>query len=134
MLLNLKETLFSLRRYLNYYCLSTLQHISLYQYSLFNIFYREYLLHAKELKPWHLPILHNLISIKIDTITTDKLIQLLSKEALHFAKDKNFGKLLLLLIKMNVKFSEQQKNVLWEITNINQTLFKRPVQNILKTI
>lgn len=94
----------------------------------------EYLLHAKELKPWHLPILHNLISIKIDTITTDKLIQLLSKEALHFAKDKNFGKLLLLLIKMNVKFSEQQKNVLWEITNINQTLFKRPVQNILKTI
>ncbi|XP_076638484.1 uncharacterized protein LOC143350323 isoform X1 [Colletes latitarsis] len=94
----------------------------------------EYLSHAKELKSWHLPILCNLISIKTDIATNDKLIQLLSQAALDFAKDKNFGKLVLLFIKVNTNFSEQQLYLLREIANINQTLFKRPIQNILKTL
>ncbi|XP_053984403.1 uncharacterized protein LOC128879357 [Hylaeus volcanicus] len=94
----------------------------------------EYLSYAQELKSWHLPILHNLISVKTDIVTNDKLIQLLSIKALDFAKDKNFGKLILSLIKVNTNFTDQQKDLLWEIANINQTLFKRPIQNILKTL
>ncbi|XP_076666928.1 uncharacterized protein LOC143368269 [Andrena cerasifolii] len=94
----------------------------------------EYLSHVKELKSWHLPILYNLISVKTDRATSDKLVQLLSKKALDFAEDKNFGKLALLFIKVHGNFSEQQKHSLWEITNINQTLFKKPMQNILKTL
>ena len=91
----------------------------------------EYLSHVKELKLWHLSILHNLISTKTDTTTNDKLIQLLSKRAFDFARNKDFGKLILSFVKMNVHFSEQQKQLLREMANINQTLFKKPIQNML---
>ncbi|XP_078036064.1 uncharacterized protein LOC144469530 isoform X2 [Augochlora pura] len=92
----------------------------------------EYLSHAKELKLWHLPVLHNLISVKLDDATKEKFIQLLSGKALDFSRDKNFGRLVLLFIKTNLTFSEQQKLLLWEIANINQTFFKKPIQNLLK--
>ncbi|XP_076235303.1 uncharacterized protein LOC143179810 [Calliopsis andreniformis] len=99
-----------------------------------NILLIEFLLHVKELKPWHITILHNLISTKTDSATNDKLVQLLSKKALDFAKDKDYGKFVLLFIKEKRNFGEQQKHLLWEIANVNQTLFKRPIQNILKII
>lgn len=94
----------------------------------------EYLAHVKELKAWHLPILHSLISTKTDITINDKLIQLLSEKAFDFAKNKDFGKLILSFIKMNVNFSDQQKHLLWEIANINQTLFKNAIQNMLNAM
>lgn len=97
-------------------------------------FYREYLSNVKELKSWHLSFLHTLIATETDTNIKDKLIQLLSEKAVDFAKDKSFGKLVLSFIKSNIKFSNEQKHSLWDIANSNQTLFKRPIQNILKTV
>lgn len=94
----------------------------------------EYLAHVKELKTWHLPILYNLISTKSDIATNDKLIQLLSEKAFDFAKNKDFGKLVLSFIKINANFSDQQKHLLREIANINQTLFKNPIQNMLNAM
>ncbi|XP_012150020.1 uncharacterized protein LOC105663731 isoform X2 [Megachile rotundata] len=95
---------------------------------------REYLAHVKELKAWHLSILHSLISTKTDITTNDKLIQLLSEKAFDFAKNKDFGKLILSFIKINANFSDQQKHLLREIANINQTLFKNPIQNMLNSM
>ncbi|CAK9822874.1 hypothetical protein ANTRET_LOCUS1315 [Anthophora retusa] len=92
----------------------------------------EYLSNVKELKSWHLAFLHNLISVKTDTATNDKIIALLYGKALDFAKDKNFGKLVLSFIKVNINFSKEQKCLLEEIANANQTFFRRPIQNILK--
>ncbi|XP_015439700.1 PREDICTED: uncharacterized protein LOC107194573 [Dufourea novaeangliae] len=92
----------------------------------------ECLSYIKELKSWHLPILQNLMTVKTDTVTNEKFIRMLSEKAYDFSTDKNFGKLVLLFIKTNLNFSEQQKLLLWEITNINQTFFKRPIENILK--
>nr|XP_033328242.1 uncharacterized protein LOC117221407 [Megalopta genalis]XP_033328243.1 uncharacterized protein LOC117221407 [Megalopta genalis] len=94
----------------------------------------EYLSHVKELKLWHLPVLDNLISVKLDDVTKDKFIQLLSEKALDFSREKNFGKLLLLFIKVNLNFSDQQKFLMQEIANINQTFFKKPIQNLLKVL
>lgn len=96
--------------------------------------YREYLSYVKELNSWHLSFLRTLIDTKTDITTNDKLIQLLFEKAIDFAKDKNFGKLVLSFIKSNIKFSDEQKQSLWEIANINQTLFKRPIQNVLKSM
>ncbi|XP_076657420.1 uncharacterized protein LOC143361712 [Halictus rubicundus] len=92
----------------------------------------EYLSNAKELKLWHLPVLHHLISARLDDATKEKFLQLLSVKALDFSREKNFGKLVLLFIKINVNFSEQQKFLLLEIANMNQTFFKKPIQNMLK--
>ncbi|XP_012164097.1 uncharacterized protein LOC105665748 isoform X1 [Bombus terrestris] len=89
----------------------------------------EYLSHVKELKSWHLSFLRTLINTKTDITTNDKLIQLLFEKTVDFAKDKNFGKLVLSLIKSNIKFSDEQKQSLWEIANTNQTLYKKPIQN-----
>ncbi|XP_017763880.1 PREDICTED: uncharacterized protein LOC108553484 [Eufriesea mexicana] len=100
----------------------------------YNVLIMEYLSNVKELKSWHFSFLHTLIATKTDTNINDKLIQLLSEKAVDFAKDKNFGKLILSFIKSNIKFSNEQKHSLWDIANINQTLFKRPIQNILKTM
>ena len=88
----------------------------------------------KELKSWHLSFLHTLITTTTDITLNDKLIQLLSEKAVDFAKDKSFGKLVLSFIKSNIKFSNEQKELLWEIANINQTLYKKPMQNILKSM
>ncbi|XP_031825431.1 uncharacterized protein LOC116423873 isoform X2 [Nomia melanderi] len=99
-----------------------------------HVLIEEYLSHTKELKLWHLPILQSLISVKMDPDTKEKFVHLLSKKALEFSKEKNFGKLVLSFIKVNVNFSEQQKLLLWEIGDINQTFFKKPMQNMLKGI
>ncbi|KAK9306103.1 hypothetical protein QLX08_003154 [Tetragonisca angustula] len=94
----------------------------------------KYLSYVKELKSWHLSFLHTLITTTTDITLNDKLIQLLSEKAVDFAKDKSFGKLVLSFIKSNIKFSNEQKELLWEIANINQTLYKKPMQNILKSM
>ncbi|KOC63319.1 hypothetical protein WH47_04768 [Habropoda laboriosa] len=94
----------------------------------------DYLSNVKDLKSWHLSFLYNLISVKTDIATNDKIIELLYAKALDFAKDKNFGKLVLSFIKLNINFSEEQKCLLGEIANTNETFFKRPIQNILKAM
>ncbi|KOX78796.1 hypothetical protein WN51_08555 [Melipona quadrifasciata] len=94
----------------------------------------KYLSYVKELKSWHLSFLHTLITTTTDTTLNNKLIQLLSEKAIDFAKDKSFGKLVLSFIKSSIKFSNEQKELLWEIANINQTLYKKPMQNILKSM
>ncbi|XP_076284174.1 uncharacterized protein LOC143210838 [Lasioglossum baleicum] len=105
-----------------------------FEYQRSSVLISEYLLYAKELKLWHLPVLHNLMSVRLDDSTKQKFIQLISEKALEFSKEKNFGKLVLLFIKINVNFSEQQKFLLQEIANINQTFFKKPIQNMLKDL
>lgn len=60
-----------------------------------------------------------------------KVIKLLSGKALCYSKDKNYGKLILSFLKINTTLSEEQKNSMLEIAAINETLFKRPIENIL---
>ncbi|XP_017876232.1 uncharacterized protein LOC108622693 [Ceratina calcarata] len=98
------------------------------------ILIREYLSNVKELKLWHLPILHTLITAKTDISTNDKLVQLLSGKAIEYAKDKNFAKIVLSFVKKNNEFSNEKKHMLWEISNVNETCFKKPIQNVLKNI
>lgn len=89
---------------------------------------------VRELKSWHIPILQGLLSMKTDHRTNDKIIELFSENALHFAEDKNFGKLVLSFLKTNTEFSKEQKISLQEIADIMQTLFKKPIQNIINNI
>ncbi|CAL7949465.1 unnamed protein product [Xylocopa violacea] len=99
-----------------------------------NILIMEYLSNVVELKSWHLSFLNTLVTTKADIIINDRLIQLLFEKAVDFAKDKNFGKLVLSFVKTNIKFSEEQKHLLWEIANVHETLFKRPIEKILKAV
>ncbi|XP_076762558.1 uncharacterized protein LOC143430303 [Xylocopa sonorina] len=94
----------------------------------------EYLSNVVELKSWHLSFLNTLVATEADIIISDTLIRLLFEKAVDFAKDKNFGKLVLSFVKTNIKFSEEQKHLLWEIVNIHETLFKRPIEKILKAV
>lgn len=75
-----------------------------------------------------------LISSKTDTSINDKLVQLLSDKAIEYANDKNFGKLVLSFVKRNNEFSNEKKHLLWEISNVNETFFKKPIQNVLKNM
>ncbi|KAG7204190.1 hypothetical protein KM043_002026 [Ampulex compressa] len=94
----------------------------------------EFLCKVRELKPWHIPILQSLLSIKADDDTKDKLICLFSENAFHFSKDKRYGKLILAFLKLNITFSNKQQNILREIANIHDTVFKKPIENFLKNL
>lgn len=64
----------------------------------------------------------------------DKIIKLFSGKALYCSKDKNFGKLVLSFLKINTTLSEEQKNVMAEVVAVNETLFKKPIENILRNM
>lgn len=64
----------------------------------------------------------------------DKVIKLFLGKALYYSKDKNFGKLVLSFLKSNTILSEKQKNQIAEITAVNETFFKKPIENILNNI
>lgn len=64
----------------------------------------------------------------------DKIIKLFSSKALYYSKDKNFGKLVLSFLKINTMLSEEQKNVMAEVVAVNETLFKKPIENILRNM
>lgn len=64
----------------------------------------------------------------------DKIIKLFSSKALYYSKDKNFGKLVLSFLKINTTLSEEQKNVMAEVVAVNETLFKKPIENILRNM
>lgn len=64
----------------------------------------------------------------------DKIIKLFLGKALYYSKDKNFGKLVLSFLKINTTLSEEQKNMMAEIVAVNETLFKKPIENILKNM
>lgn len=63
-----------------------------------------------------------------------KMIKLFSGKALCYSKDKNFGKLILSFLKTNTTLSEEQKNLMFEIAAINETLFKKAIENILRNM
>nr|XP_050852590.1 uncharacterized protein LOC127064938 [Vespula vulgaris] len=92
----------------------------------------EYVENAKELKEWHISILETLLSVKIDQNIYDKLIRLLLGKAVFFSRNIKFSKLLLSFLKANRITSEEQKDLLQEIIEVNETLFKKPMENILK--
>lgn len=98
------------------------------------ILLEEFLAHVKELKPWHVSILQNFLSVKLDRNMIDKVIKLFSEKALYYSKDKNFGKLVLSFLKINTALSEEQKIIMTEVAAVNETLFKKPIENILRNI
>ncbi|XP_012536252.1 uncharacterized protein LOC105836627 [Monomorium pharaonis] len=95
---------------------------------------KEFLAHVKELKPWHIFILQNFLSTKLDHNMIDKTIKLFSEKALYYSKDKNFGKLVLSFLKNNTTLSEEQKTMMIEIAAVNDTFFKKPIENILRNM
>lgn len=94
----------------------------------------EFLACVEELKLWHISVLQSLLSIRLDHNMIDKIIKLFLEKALCYSKDKNFGKLILSFLKMNTTITEEQKNVVAEIAAVNETLFKKPIENILKNM
>jgi len=62
----------------------------------------------------------------------NKIIKLFSRKAFYYSKDKNFGKLVLSFLKINTTLSEEQKNVMVEVAAVNETLFKKAIENILR--
>lgn len=70
----------------------------------------------------------------MDPNMIDKIIKLFSDKALYYSKDKNFGKLVLSFLKINTTLSEEQKNVMVEVVAVNETLFKKPIENILRNM
>lgn len=95
---------------------------------------REFLANVKELKSWHISVLQNLLSVRLDHNMIDKITKLLSGKALYYSKDKTFGKLILSFLKMNIVLSQEQKNLMVEVTAVNETLFRKPLENILKNM
>ncbi|XP_050466346.1 uncharacterized protein LOC126859273 [Cataglyphis hispanica] len=94
----------------------------------------EFLTYVKELKPWHLSILQNFLSVRLDHNMVDKITKLFSGKALYYSKDKTFSKLILSFLKMNTELSQEQKNVMAEVVAVNETLFRKPMENILKNM
>lgn len=64
----------------------------------------------------------------------DKLVKLFSGKAFYYSKDKNFGKLVLSFFKINTALSEEQKSIMAEVAAVNETLFKKPIENILRNM
>jgi len=95
---------------------------------------REFLANTEELKSWHISVLQNFLSVRLDHNMIDKVTKLFSGKALCYSKNKNFGKLLLSFLKINTILSEEQKNLMREIIAVNETLFKRPMENILRNM
>ncbi|KYM96530.1 PREDICTED: uncharacterized protein LOC108779347 [Cyphomyrmex costatus] len=98
------------------------------------ILLEEFLACVKELKLWHISVLQNILSVRLDHNMIDKIIKLFLEKALCYSKDKNFGKLILLFLKINTALTEEQKNVIAEIAVVNETLFKKLIENILKNM
>lgn len=94
----------------------------------------EFLVHVKELKSWHICILQNFLSVRMDHNMTDKIVKLFSEKAFYYSKDKTFGKLILSFLKLNTALSQEQKNLMAEVVVVNETLFKKPMENILKNM
>ncbi|KAI4503895.1 hypothetical protein M0802_001298 [Mischocyttarus mexicanus] len=92
----------------------------------------EYVENTKELKEWHISILEPLLSIKVDHTIFDKLIKLLLEKAVFFSTNMKFSKLLLSFLKANTITSEEQKDLMREIIEVNETFLKRPIENILR--
>ncbi|XP_047354041.1 uncharacterized protein LOC124950788 isoform X2 [Vespa velutina] len=106
--------------------------VSTFQPEKRSVLISEYVENAKELKEWHISILEILLSVKIESSIYDKLIRLLLGKAVFFSTNIKFSKLLLSFLKANRITSEEQKDLLQEIIEVNETLFKRPIENILK--
>lgn len=64
----------------------------------------------------------------------DKVTKLFSEKAVCYSKNKNFGKLMLSFLKSNTTLSEKQKNRIVEIAAVNETFFKKLIENILSNI
>ncbi|XP_018350331.1 PREDICTED: uncharacterized protein LOC108753336 [Trachymyrmex septentrionalis] len=94
----------------------------------------EFLACVEELKLWHISVLQSLLSVRLDHNMIDKIIKLFLEKALCYSKDKNFGKFILSFLKINTVLTEEQKNVMAEIAAVNETLFKKPIENILRNM
>lgn len=65
----------------------------------------------------------------------NKFVKLFSAKALCYSKDKNFGKLILSFLKINnTILSEDQRILIAEIATVNETIFKKPIENILRNM
>ncbi|XP_008543440.1 uncharacterized protein LOC103568378 [Microplitis demolitor] len=89
---------------------------------------------VQELKDWHVSIIPSLINIKIDNNMKDRLIKLLVEKSTSFSKEKNYSKFILSFIKLNPPFTKEQKSFLDEIVAVNETIFKKAMENILNSM
>ncbi|EFN80202.1 uncharacterized protein LOC105187075 [Harpegnathos saltator] len=96
------------------------------------VLFEEFLESVEELKSWHIPVLQNFLSVRLDHDIISRVIKLFSGKAFCYSKDKNFGKLILSFLKINTTLSEEQKHLMLEIISVNETLFKKPIENILR--
>ncbi|XP_043494425.1 uncharacterized protein LOC122519179 isoform X3 [Polistes fuscatus] len=108
--------------------------VSAFQPAKRSVLILEYVENTKELKEWHISILEILLSVKVDQTLFDKLIRLLLGQAVFFSTNMKFSKLLLSFLKANTITSEEQKDLLREIIEVNETFLKRPIENILRKI
>ncbi|XP_070166206.1 uncharacterized protein [Polyergus mexicanus] len=56
------------------------------------ILLEEFLTYVKELKPWHLSILQNFLSVRLNHNMFDKITKLFLGKALYYSKDKTFAR------------------------------------------
>ncbi|XP_020290683.1 uncharacterized protein LOC109858110 isoform X2 [Pseudomyrmex gracilis] len=94
----------------------------------------KFLTYVEELKLWHIPILQNFLSVRFDSNMIDKVTKLFLEKAVCYSKNKNFGKLILSFLKSNTTLSEEQKNRIAEVAAVNETFFKKLIENILSNM
>ncbi|XP_015610086.1 uncharacterized protein LOC107274952 isoform X2 [Cephus cinctus] len=99
-----------------------------------HVLFLEFITHVKELKSWHILILQKLLTRNIDDNSKDKLLKLLFEKSLDFCRDKSYGKFILSFSKACSPFSEEQRTLLKQLVAVNKTVFKRPIENIIKNL
>lgn len=102
---------------------------------MFEILSRIFLDVVQELRDWHVGILSQLMTTKLsDNIAKDKLLRLLLEKATIHSQDKNYGKFVLSFMKLNNPVTDNQKSMLSEIVAVNETIFKKVMENLLKNM
>lgn len=89
---------------------------------------------VKDLKQWHIPVLQDMIADNVGDNIKEKILNLLWNKSYDFSKDKNYGKLVLSLLKSNPPTNDKQKHLFEEIAAVHNTLFKKLMNKILESV
>ncbi|XP_046474742.1 uncharacterized protein [Neodiprion pinetum] len=88
---------------------------------------------VKDLKQWHILVLQDLVVANIDDNIKEKVLGLLWKKSYDFSRDKNYGKLILSILKTNPPTTVQQQHFYEEIVADHNTLFKKLMAKMLES-